>query len=233
MINIKLLVSIFTSIISILLIYASHDINKPSYIWILAITSVIFTLSLIVHDRINEYKDEKNLKKMISPIVRGIIGMNSSWFHMMSVDARKPKLNLRDLNQENLLDVLKNINPNAKSPIVSQNEGYQLKWTQFLLQLCLLTNLKVDNILPNSSRIDTELLRILSEIKNCLLLKEMQIQAYQNVGNTDFSYEVKQIFDYFRTIQKLDIFYTKKLKKSDEGNIQNSMIPFLGKMANK
>jgi len=230
MINTKLIITTIMSLITIYLIYISHDKDKSAYLWVFAIVTTVLTLSIIVYDRTHEYNDEVNSKNTIAPLIRGIVEFNGMWFNMMAVDGGRPKAQMEDVSEKELTLILEKIDPHGNSPIVSVNEkNKQLIWTEFLLQLCLQTNNRIDEIYPHISNIDSELIKKLSETKNNYLLKDMLIQSNLNIGSKNLTYELKFIYDYFQKINSIKLYYDNNLKKYDNGELQNAWTPYLGK----
>ncbi len=228
MLNFKLIASILIAVATMLLIYFGHDDKKNPLLWKLAVLTSAVSMMMLIHSRYEEHKHEVRTKETISPLIRSIISFNANCYSMMAVGARLPSENLDGTSEKTLQKILLKLNPHSNSPMVAVPEKVRLNWLGFLLQMCEQTNLQIKNIFAHSSKIDSELIKILSKIENSYLLKDMQLQISQGVGNSDLTYELKFILAYFNFLNELNDYYTSKLKQFDDNSLQNAMMPYMG-----
>lgn len=184
-----------------------------------------------LHNKIDGYKKEEELNKtkvleVVGPNVNSIIKIYHDQYSQMAIAAGKLKLDIYDPSEEQIREVLSQLKPKDPSIMATVQEKRVLNWLEFMNQYNQHTIMLTNEIYQFMPFLDSELINILGELKDCYHFKEIQLLANTDIiGNEDLSFV--PFVEYKGKISKLETYYDNNLKGFGINKPAMAVIPMI------
>jgi hypothetical protein len=184
-----------------------------------------------LHQKIDDYRvqqerDQAKVLDVVAPNVELIINFFTEQFSTMAISGGK--FGLKDIvnpSEAQIIEVLSQLDPKAPSRIVSVQEKRQLNWLEYINQYNQRTIILIDEIYKFMPYLDSELITLLGELKDCYHFKEIQLVAHTGVGNKNLAFI--PMLEYKRKLDKLKGYYEKNLKGIGVKKIPFAVMPII------
>lgn len=207
-------VQLICTIALVVVSYAGRDKSKSDNLpkWSLGIALIaIFCQLTTAYWSANEKAINKsNILLSVGPKLHHILQLSDSQISSMAVTAKKLKLNKPDITNEEIKEVLSALPPTGKSHVIDIVTGNNLTWIEYMNDCNAKTVNEIDDIFKLTPYLETQLIKILSDLKNSYHFKEMKLVALTPVRNEDLSFV--PFTEYQIHIRKLRDYYEKNIR---------------------
>jgi len=174
----------------------------------LSYVSAFIFYFLVVHYKAQ--KDKVNLYGYVAGKVAIIISNARVVVHDM---ARAANLVLQNEypNEQELSIICSNLNPHSDSPLLVNGPGNRLTWMQYLVYNKAKSSEATRKIYLKMPFLDSELIKILAQIEDCLYFHIIDQWLNLGFGNNDIAPLQNEISEYFKLIKELERYSEEKL----------------------
>lgn len=171
----------------------------------------------VVH--LQNQKDKKNLYSYFSRYAQNIILKATDVSRDLATKSNTP-LGSNYPTKEELNLICRSIDPNSDSPLFLgiQTEKNHPNWIQYFANDGMQQSKYSEKILSkDNSILDSNFVRILTEIENCSLFNIVNILVENmpkgdKLAKSNLSFIEAPLFEYFELIKELELYYNKALK---------------------
>jgi hypothetical protein len=184
------------------------------------ITSYIFYVLITF---IPKEKDKKNVYEYINPKKDELIKSIESFFAVLVETAnyavlkdpkrqaikellfQDRKLDVNSLNEKDIKDICKIINPNGQSPInVYENKAFvNQNWAEYIKYSIEYTNQQIADIFVLMPHLDTKHIKLLSNLKDIEFIRIVRIGKIFDLMDSDIEIFDNPLYTYYQYISKL------------------------------
>ncbi|MGL1932362.1 MAG: hypothetical protein OCC45_11480 [Desulfotalea sp.] len=168
-----------------------------------------------LHQKVDDYQKEQEHNQakvldVVAPNVELIISFFTEQFSTMAISGGKLGLQqVENPSREQMTEVLSQLDPKAQSIMASVQEKRHLNWLEYLNQYNQRTIILIDEIYKFMPFLDSELITLLGELKDCYHFKEIELVAQTGVENDNLAFI--PLFEYKSKIDKLRDYYEDNL----------------------